>query len=83
MMTDTSLSKDRVQAVVEARLKNLLDIDEARLEVVEVEEALGRVLVRFTGRYAGCPGREIVFRYVVEPILKDALEGVCVVDWVR
>lgn len=82
-MTSTCLSKERVEAVVETMLKDLLEVDNGRLEVVEVEEAPGRVILRFAGRYAGCPGREIVFRYVVEPILKEALQAIHVIEWVR
>ena len=65
--------RQRVEAVVVDRIAPLMAVEGGRIDVVDVDEGEQRVLVRIDGSHRGGPGRDILLRYLVEPLLKSAI----------
>ena len=56
-------------SVIEEQVRPLLAVDRGGIEVVEVREADGAVVVRYLGRCAGCPVLTTTHAKVVTPAL--------------
>jgi Fe-S cluster biogenesis protein NfuA len=66
---------DEVRRVVQEVLGPLLAADGGGLELVEVEPETREIALRFTGRFAACPGTPAVREELVEPMLRSASGG--------
>jgi len=66
--------KEKVQEVIDSKIKPLLQADGGDIELVDVEE--GVVKVRLTGACAGCPAAAMTLQAGVERILKEAIPEV-------
>jgi Fe-S cluster biogenesis protein NfuA len=66
--------KEKVEEVINTKIKPLLQADGGDIELVEVED--GVVKVRLRGACAGCPGAAFTLQMGVERLLKQALPEV-------
>lgn len=67
--------RDRIEAVLE-QVRPALRMDGGGIELVEWDEATGRVTVRLQGACRGCPMSEITLKMGVEAALMDAIPQV-------
>ncbi|MBS3734946.1 MAG: NifU family protein [Phycisphaerae bacterium] len=67
---------EKVNAVVNEQILPALQQHGGGIEVVEVDEASGRVSVRLQGACQGCPGAQMTMRMGVERHLKQHVPGV-------
>ena len=78
------LSVANVEKVLEERIAPILAVDKGLIRVVDVDEQDGVIRVALGGAYRGCPSRNVVFEYVVEPTLRHVVSGVQkieLLDW--
>ncbi len=61
--------KERVEKTLSQHLAPLLSADESGIELVEVDEKAGAVVLRITGSLATCPGASFVKADVIERAL--------------
>ncbi len=67
--------RERVDQILEA-IRPAIRKDGGELEVVEADEASGRVAVRFRGACATCALSQLTLRLGVEALIKRELPGV-------
>lgn len=67
--------KNRVQAVIE-KIRPLLQADGGDIELVNVDDATGKVSVRLQGACKGCPGAAMTLKMGVERHLKERVPEV-------
>jgi Fe-S cluster biogenesis protein NfuA len=72
---------DTVVKIVNDRINPLLAVDRGAIEIVDVREDEGVVLVRYTGRCAGCPALSITHRKIVSAALISADRSIRKVDY--
>ena len=68
-----ALNKKEIDEILLKVVAPMIAIDGGEVELVEVDDSADRIQLRFGGTYFGHPCRGIVFKYIVEPILKDRL----------
>ncbi len=73
--TSNDSMKDRVNEVIE-HLRTLVQQDGGDIELVSVDEASGRVGIRFQGACVGCPGAAMTLKMGVERHLKQQVPEV-------
>lgn len=76
------VSKEKVDTVIKHRIEPLVAMDGGRIEVVLVSQENNLVRVRFGGNYCGSPCRSTVFKYLVEPVLREEISHLHHVEWV-
>jgi len=74
-MTESNTMKDDVAAIIET-LRPLLQADGGDIELVSVDESIGRVSVRLQGACKGCPSAGMTLKMGVERHLKERVPGV-------
>ncbi len=77
-----SISKQKLETIINTRLAPLLAVDDADIELISIIDEQSLVRVRFGGRYHGAPCRDIVLKYVVEPVLKSEIEQIERIEWI-
>ena len=70
------LSEENARKVIAERIAPVLAVDGGEVELLAVDAKAGTVRLSLRGRYRGCPSRQYVFDYVVEPTLRRVLAGV-------
>lgn len=77
------MDKDKIDIIVNSRLKPLLAVDGGDIDIISVDSVAKLVKLRFKGSYSGSPCREIVFKYVVEPILRQEIPELHRLEWIE
>jgi Fe-S cluster biogenesis protein NfuA len=67
--------KERVEKVIEEKVRPALQRDGGNIELVDVNEE-GDVRVRLRGACAGCPGAMMTLQFGVQKVLQDEIEEV-------
>lgn len=67
--------QERIDAAME-QIRPALQADGGDIEVLEVREEEGLVLVAFSGACGGCPMRNLTLKNYVEKELRQAVPGV-------
>jgi len=65
--------RERAEQVIRDILRPLVEADGGAIELVDVRDGDGEVVVRLYAACAGCPGAPYTTAHVVEPALKRAL----------
>ncbi len=68
--------KEKIQAIIEEKIRPYLEADGGGIEFVGFDEATGEVSVRLKGACAGCPGARMTLSMGVEAALKEELPQV-------
>jgi Fe-S cluster biogenesis protein NfuA len=68
--------KEKVQQLIEERIRPALEADGGGIELVDVDEPSGVVKVRLHGACAGCPGAQMTLSMGVEALLKEEIPEV-------
>lgn len=76
------MDRERIEAILNNRLKPLLAVDGGDVEIVSIDEDANLLKLHFKGSYAGSPCREIIVKYVVEPILKQEIPDLRRLEWI-
>jgi Fe-S cluster biogenesis protein NfuA len=66
----------RIEKVIRERVEPLVALDGATVQVVAVDEQGGSISIELGGAYAGGPSRDIVLKYVIEPVLFDEFKEI-------
>lgn len=72
---------DTIVKVIEEKINPILAVDRGAVEVAEVREDEGVVVVRYTGRCAGCPATPLTHRKVVTSALLAADRSIRKVEY--
>ena len=67
--------KERVEQVIEQKVRPALQRDGGNIELVDVDDA-GVVQVRLRGACAGCPGAMMTLQFGVQRILQQEIQDV-------
>jgi len=81
-MTKKKTLRKQVEETVQQRINPLFELDNGSLEVVRVQKKSGRVQVRLAGSYGGSPCRNVLVKFVIEPILSSEFEEIQSVELV-
>jgi len=65
---------------LESRIQPLLGIDRGRVELQKTDAVAGRVVLRYSGTCAGCPGLSVTHEQVVVPLLRRAFPAIVEID---
>jgi Fe-S cluster biogenesis protein NfuA len=68
--------KEKIQQVIDEKIRPYLEADGGGIEFVDFDEASGTVKVRLQGACACCPGARMTLSMGVEAALKDELPEV-------
>jgi Fe-S cluster biogenesis protein NfuA len=77
-----TISKKEIETIIAKRIVPLLELDHGSMEVVRFDRGQGNLQVRFGGSYRGSPCREIVLKYVVEPVLREEFSELKYIEWI-
>jgi len=69
------MDKEKVEQVIDAKIRPALKADRGNVEVVDVDED-GVVSVKLQGACAGCPMSQMTLRMGIERILKQEIPEV-------
>lgn len=72
---------DTVNRIVEEKINPVLAVDRGSVEVVEVRQDEGVVVLRYRGRCAGCPAAPITHRKIVTSALVSADRSIRKVEY--
>jgi Fe-S cluster biogenesis protein NfuA len=72
-MSDT---KERIEKIIDEKIRPYLEADGGGLEFVDFDEATGVVRVRLRGACAGCAGAQMTLSMGVEAALKEEIPEV-------
>lgn len=72
-MSDT---RERIEKIIDEKIRPYLEADGGGLEFVDFDEATGEVRVRLKGACAGCPGAQMTLSMGVEATLKEEIPEV-------
>jgi len=67
--------KEKVQEVLD-RVRPMLQADGGDVELVDVDEETGKVMVKLTGACGGCPMSQMTLKFGIEAELKKAIPEV-------
>jgi len=70
--------RERAEALIAEYIRPLVEADGGRIELVDVSDK--RVVLRFSGMCAGCPGQPFTLSRVIEPLIKRMLGADTVVE---
>jgi Fe-S cluster biogenesis protein NfuA len=76
------VSREKVNSIIKRHIEPLLSVDGGSVEVVVVNKEHNLVRIRFGGSYYGSPCRSTVFKYLIEPVLKEEISQLHQVEWV-
>ncbi len=65
--------KDKIQQIIEERIRPYLEADGGGIEFVDYDEASGEVKVQLQGACRGCPGAAMTLKMGVEATLKEEI----------
>ncbi len=68
--------KEKIEKVIEEKIRPYLEADGGSLELVDFDEESGEVRVRLQGACAGCPGAQMTLSMGVEAVLKEEVPEV-------
>ncbi len=68
--------KERIEKIIEEKIRPYLEADGGGVEFVDFDEATGIVKVRLRGACAGCPGAQMTLSMGVEAMLKEEVPEV-------
>ncbi len=68
--------KERIEKIIDEKIRPYLEADGGGLELVDFDEATGEVRVRLKGACAGCPGAQMTLSMGVEATLKEEIPEV-------
>jgi len=63
-----------------SQVQPLLAIDRGRVELRKVDPVAGRVVLRYSGTCAGCPGLSVTHEQVVVPLLRRAFPAIAEIE---
>jgi Fe-S cluster biogenesis protein NfuA len=63
-----------------SRILPLLAVDRGQVELVRCEAAAGRIVLRYSGGCAGCPGLSVTHATIVGPLLRREFPAVTAVE---
>ncbi len=72
---------DTIVKVIEEKINPVLAVDRGAIEVAELREDEGVLVVRYTGRCAGCPATPLTHRKVVTSALLGAVRSLRKVEY--
>jgi Fe-S cluster biogenesis protein NfuA len=72
---------DTVNRIVEEKINPVLAVDRGSVEVVEVRQDEGVVVLRYRGRCAGCPAAPITHKKIVTGALVSADRSIRKVEY--
>lgn len=75
-----AITREQIEGIIKTQIKPLLVVDGGSIEVVDLLET--GVRLRFGGKYVGSPCREIVFQYVVKPVLEAEFKDLEAIEWI-
>lgn len=67
--------RDHIERIL-GRIRPYMELHGGNVELVDVDEAAGRVYVRLQGRCADCPLSQITLKAGIEATLKEEIPGV-------
>jgi Fe-S cluster biogenesis protein NfuA len=70
--------RERAEALIAEYIRPLVEADGGRIDVVEAADK--RVVLRFSGLCAGCPGQPFTLSRVIEPLIKRMLGADTVIE---
>lgn len=73
---DAGSFKSKVETVLENSIRPGLTMDDGNIELININEEEGVVMVRLTGACHGCPAAAMTLLYGVENILKKEIPEV-------
>ncbi|MBN2495472.1 MAG: NifU family protein [Deltaproteobacteria bacterium] len=68
--------KERIQQIIEERIRPYLEADGGGIEFVDYDAESGEVKVRLQGACKGCPGAQMTLSMGVEAALKEEIPEV-------
>jgi Fe-S cluster biogenesis protein NfuA len=68
--------QEKIQQIIEEKIRPYLEADGGGIEFVGFDQASGEVRVRLKGACAGCPGARMTLSMGVEAALKEELPEV-------
>jgi Fe-S cluster biogenesis protein NfuA len=68
--------KERIEKIIEEKIRPYLEADGGGLDFVGFDEATGEVQVRLKGACAGCAGAQMTLTMGVEAALKEEIPEV-------
>ena len=77
-----TIRKEKIETIISEQIVPLIKLDRGTLEIAQFDGKHGSLQVRFGGSYRGSPCRDIVFRLVVEPVLREAFSELESIKWV-
>ena len=75
-MSNTNPMRKKIQDIVSKRVLPLIEMDSGTVEIVRIYSTKGKVQVRLGGAYFGSPCRDVLVKYVIEPILKEEIDEI-------
>ncbi|MBN1786731.1 MAG: NifU family protein [Candidatus Methanofastidiosa archaeon] len=67
--------KEKVKEVLD-KIRPILQADGGDVELVEVDEKTGKVMVKLTGACGGCPMSQMTLKFGIEAELRKEVPGV-------
>lgn len=71
----TTATKEKIEKVLDEVVRPLLKSDGGNIRLESLNDD-GTVFVTLTGRCAGCPGSDYTLHDLVEPAIKQNVEGI-------
>ncbi len=68
--------KEKIEKIIEEKIRPFLEADGGGIEFVEFDQDSGQVKVRLKGACAGCPGAQMTMSMGVEAVLKEEIPEV-------
>jgi len=72
---------EKISKIIEEKVNPLLGVDRGSVEVADLREEEGVVVVRYSGRCAGCPALPITHDKVVTAVLLAADRSIRKVEY--
>ena len=73
-------AEELLREFLHSRILPLLAVDRGRAELVRCDPSLGRIVLRYSGGCAGCPGLAVTHATVVGPLLRREFPAVLAVE---
>ncbi|NMC69502.1 MAG: hypothetical protein GYA57_05460 [Myxococcales bacterium] len=65
---------------LQSQVQPLVAIDRGRVELRKADAVTGRVVLRYSGTCAGCPGLSVTHEQIVVPLLRRAFPAIAEVE---
>jgi len=76
------LNEKVIVEILDEVVAPMIAVDGGEIALVSLDDEGNRVRVRFGGSYTGSPCRGVVLKYIVEPVLKDRVKSLAIVEMV-